>query len=154
MRLSNHFHLEEFLRSETAARMGREIEIEDSRIVEHLTYLCVHVLEPLREILDRPIVITSGYRPQWLNRSIGGSPNSEHMDGRAADIVVPGFTPFFVCKTAEIKQIPFNQCIHEFPPRGWCHISVPKPGEPPRRECLTATKVAGKTVYRPGIVHA
>lgn len=47
MMLSANFTLAEFLRSQTAARMGRKIEPTESDI-RNLTRLCVTVLEPLR----------------------------------------------------------------------------------------------------------
>jgi len=53
--------------------------------IENLRRLCQSVLQPLRVHLKRPVVITSGYRSPALNRAIGGSPTSHHMQGRAAD---------------------------------------------------------------------
>lgn len=154
MQLSPHFQLEEFLRSEVAARQGLEVKIEDPQILDHLKMWCLQVGEPLREKLGRPLVILSGYRPEWLNRMVGGAKDSEHLDGRAADIIVPGLTPLQVCTVVSCSLIPFNQCIHEFPPAGWCHVSVPAPGMAAKRQLLTATSVGGITEYRNGILAA
>src|SRR2546430_2137038 len=97
MQLSQHFKLEEFLRSEVAARMGRPITIDDPQIQTNLVDLCEEILEPLRLLLDAPITVLSGLRPAWLNTMIGGASKSAHIDGRAADIVVVGMTPIAVC---------------------------------------------------------
>ncbi len=43
------------------------------------------VLDPLREALGGPIIITSGYRCRDLNHDVGGSPTSQHLLGLAAD---------------------------------------------------------------------
>ena len=43
----------------------------------------------------------SGYRSPAHNREVGGATNSEHMQGRAADIKVAGFTPRQVADTIE-----------------------------------------------------
>jgi uncharacterized protein YcbK (DUF882 family) len=51
--------------------------------------LC-QTLEVIRAELGKPIRITSGYRDPAYNRAIGGARASQHMEGRAADIVVKG----------------------------------------------------------------
>lgn len=50
------------------------------------------ILNPLRNRIDTPITITSGYRGPELNRAVGGSTTSDHANGRAADIIAPGFS--------------------------------------------------------------
>lgn len=148
MNLSAHFLLEEFLVSQTAARMGRKIEPADADL-RNLTRLCVTILEPLRIDLRRSIHITSGLRPQWLNTAIGGSQTSAHMDGRAADIVVPGMTPREVCQRVLDLQLPVDQAILEF--GEWSHVGIARDGEAPRNQFLTARVLAGRTVYEKGL---
>ena len=46
----------------------------------------VILLDNLRQRIGRSIVITSGLRTLEHNRSVGGSPNSAHLRGMAADI--------------------------------------------------------------------
>jgi len=150
MNLSAHFTLREFLVSQTAARMGRVI-LPTEADIRNLTRLCVAVLEPLRIDLGRPILITSGLRPAWLNAAIGGSKTSAHMDGRAADIDVPGLTPLDVCERVRALSLPIDQCILEFPPHGWCHVGIAQEGARPRNQYLTARTVSGRTVYSMGI---
>ena len=99
--------------------------------------------------LKRPVVITSGYRSPALNRAIGGSPTSHHMQGRAADLIVPGITPLAVCQAASQLKLPCVQIIHEF--GRWTHLSVAISNE--RTQLLTAKLKQGKTVYETGLVH-
>ena len=47
-------------------------------------------LQKLREKLDRPVIITSGYRCETHNERVGGVPGSYHLYGMAADIISPG----------------------------------------------------------------
>ena len=83
-----HFKLSEFVRSETAEKQGIENN-PSPEAVENLRLLSVHTLEPLREALGLPIVITSGYRCKALNDLIAHhSQRSQHMEGRAADFYV------------------------------------------------------------------
>ena len=83
-----HFKLSEFVSSETAEKQGIENN-PSPEAVENLRLLSVHTLEPLREALGLPIVITSGYRCKALNDLIAHhSQRSQHMEGRAADFYV------------------------------------------------------------------
>jgi uncharacterized protein YcbK (DUF882 family) len=57
----------------------------------------VKVLEQLRiQFGGRKIKITSGHRCPDHNEAVGGSENSQHLLGRAADIIVEGVNPAFV----------------------------------------------------------
>lgn len=86
--LSPHFKLREFTESATARKHGIVNE-PPPEAVENLKALCAHTLEPLREALGLPIVITSGYRSRALNDRVGHrSDRSQHMKGQAADFYV------------------------------------------------------------------
>lgn len=86
--LSPHFSLSEFTKSATARSHGIKNE-PDPEHVENLRALCVHTLEPLREALGLPIIITSGYRTKQLNHLlVNHSVKSQHMNGQAADFYV------------------------------------------------------------------
>jgi len=53
------------------------------------------LLEVVRhELGDRPLKITSGYRTRMDNARVGGSLDSQHLDGTAADFVVTGLSLF------------------------------------------------------------
>lgn len=83
-----HFELREFVVSHTARDHGLD-NTPPAEAVENLRALCVHTLEPLREALGIPIVITSGYRTRELNRLLVCHSNkSQHMSGEAADFHV------------------------------------------------------------------
>lgn len=51
------------------------------------------VLEDVRFTFDAPVKINSACRCAAHNRAVGGSPKSQHLLGKAADIVVSGYTP-------------------------------------------------------------
>ena len=55
-------------------------------------------LQALRDYIaldngPRSIKINSGYRSPKHNSAVGGAENSQHLTGKAADIVVSGMTP-------------------------------------------------------------
>ena len=80
-----YFTISELLKSNTALKHklwnGAPKEAE-----ENLRALVDEVLDPLREAYGKPIRVNSGYRCPRLNNLVGGSPNSQHMRGEAADI--------------------------------------------------------------------
>ena len=89
--VSPHFCLDEFTKSATARSHGIKNEPAPEQ-VDNLRALCQGCLEPLREALGLPVVITSGYRTKALNSMLAhSSERSQHMLGQAADFyVAPG----------------------------------------------------------------
>ena len=89
--LSPHFCLDEFTKSTTAMKRGIK-NTPPQEAVDNLKALCQGCLEPLREALGLPVVITSGFRTKALNSMVAhSSERSQHMLGQAADFyVTPG----------------------------------------------------------------
>ena len=88
MKLSEHFSLSEFTKSSTAMKHGIK-NTPPQEAVDNLKALCQGCLEPLREALGLPVVITSGYRTKALNSMLAhSSERSQHMLGQAADFYV------------------------------------------------------------------
>jgi hypothetical protein len=86
--LTPHFTLQEMTESLTAKKHGIA-NVPPPEAVENLRKLCIGTLEPLREKLKQPVVITSGFRCQQLNEIIvHASRKSQHMSGQAADFYV------------------------------------------------------------------
>lgn len=53
----------------------------------------VNALEALRTVAGVPIMVDDAYRCPVHNAAVGGVPDSEHMQGIAADIRIQGMTP-------------------------------------------------------------
>ena len=53
----------------------------------------VAMLEKLRAHFDAPVAINSGYRCPTHNKNVGGATQSQHLLGKAADVVVTGVSP-------------------------------------------------------------
>lgn len=153
-KLSDHFYLDEFTRSQTATRHCIDNSVDlGSQIFRNIESLCIDVLHPIREALG-PVHITSGYRCPKLNNKIGGSPNSQHTLGLAADIRVSHYTPYEVAKFCQENLKNYDQLIHEF--GQWVHISIEAPGKQPRNTAFTAVRKRKlgrlKTIYVRGIL--
>lgn len=146
MKLSEHFELAEFLRSEVAARQGFDMT-PSSKVVANLALLCNGVLEPLRK-LTGPLVVTSGYRPPELNAAIGGASNSDHMKGLAADIHAVNLQLSELAKIVRSAKIPdLEKGIMEF--GQWIHVSVHELGQLHSPTYLVASLDPEKrTIYR------
>ena len=57
-------------------------------------------LDELREKLNQPMTISSGYRSEAHNMAIGGSKRSAHLKGCAVDVVCSGHKAFEIVKLA------------------------------------------------------
>jgi len=126
MHLSTNFSLWEFERSQTASRhkIDNKSPLE---VINELQNLVEHVLQPLRNYVNRPINISSGYRSEKLNSMIGGSSKSQHIKGQAADIECFGMGNLELFDIIK-KNFDYDQLILEFhkvdyPNSGWVHIS-------------------------------
>ena len=121
------FALKEFVKSNTAARMGINNNPSED-VKKNIELLVEKILDPLREKFGKPIIVTSGYRCKELNKAVGGAAKSQHMSGEAADI-----------RTVEDSKsankelfnliielgLPFDQLINEHD-YDWVHVSYGK----------------------------
>ena len=66
----------------------------DQLPVDGISKALLEGLETLREAVGRPIFVTNGYRCPEHNEAVGGVEDSQHVQGKAADIWVDGYTAF------------------------------------------------------------
>ncbi len=124
VRLSQHFMLKEFL------NLKKHLEnIPTMQAVANLTYGCHLLLEPARLIVG-PIIITSGFRCEAVNRKVGGVRNSQHLVGQAADIR-PLNPQQFQSLVDFLKSWEYTDQLLTGP--GWLHVSW-SPFRPPRHQ--------------------
>lgn len=151
MKLSEHFDLNEFTRSDYAKRNGIN-NLPNAEQTDNLRELCINVLEPIRKHFQIPILISSGFRSKALNTAIGGAKNSQHTTGEAVDIdhdlsanVVSNKMIFDFIK----NNLTVDQMIWEFGTStnpDWVHVSYVANGKN-RNQILRAIKHGGKTTY-------
>ncbi|WP_204353974.1 D-Ala-D-Ala carboxypeptidase family metallohydrolase [Yoonia maritima] len=125
--LSKDLDLFTLCQSDTAAEQGIYNLPQDVSVVENLTRLCQQVLQPAITHFDLPLFITSGYRCPRLNAEIVGLPDSQHLRGEAADIMMGGIANDTLALWL-IDNTDFDELILEkFDPRcgeyGWVHVS-------------------------------
>ena len=153
MQLTEHFNLEELTYSSTAKQKGLKNEPTQDHI-ENLKLLCEYVLEPIREKIGCPLVISSGYRSEKVNALVGGSKTSQHLLGQAADIQIFDKTKTnkdlfdIIVKMVKNNEFQVGQVIWEFGETepNWVHVSLPTSRH--RNEVLRASQVYDKHISK------
>jgi hypothetical protein len=141
MMLSIYFSLEELIFSSTGERLGID-NTPPNQVIINLKHLALFVLDPLRVLVGRPIHVDSGYRCPELNKAVGGAWNSQHLEGNAADLIIPDISvlTFNQIIRNPVNKIPFDQLINEY--GRWNHVSYN--GEAAgRKMCLKINKGTG-----------
>ena len=118
-----YFTFTEFERSDTATRFAIDNTMPETA-KKNVAALVDTVLDPLREAWGKPIIVTSGYRCQELNKAVGGVKTSHHLSGMAADITTGNRVDNR--RLFELVQklgLPFTQLIDESN-FSWVHISL------------------------------
>ena len=116
-----NFTLVELCHSDIAKKNGIKNE-PCLEYCDNLLLLITNVLQPLRDKLGKPVIVTSGYRCEKLNSMIPGSAQfSQHMLGQAADIHVNGCSARDLYDYIKKSGIVYDQCINEFD--RWVHVS-------------------------------
>jgi len=144
-RLTPHFTLEEFTFSQTAARKG----IDNTPHEGILDNLCVlaNGMEDVRNLLNAPIHVSSGYRCPALNDALGSKRTSQHVQGLACDFTANAYgSPDIIFADIITSDIPYDQVILEFD--RWIHISFVEDGGTPRKQALIING-EGAMIYQP-----
>lgn len=139
MNLTENFTLNELIYSVTAEK--NKIDNRPSvQVIANLKSLCENVLQPLRNALGCPIVITSGFRCAVLNKKVGGQSNSQHLMGQAADLVVPQKNLKDVFNYIK-SHLNYDQLLYEYNKTDkWIHVSFRNDGHN-RKQAIDNYKV-------------
>lgn len=122
-----YFTFTELLHSEVALRnniVNLPPSHEVVQVYYNLTALVDNLLDRIRERFAVPMIITSGYRCERLNKLVGGVDNSQHMKGEAVDFWFSGFSHKEMIEAFfEIaEEFDFDQLIY-YKKKGIIHIS-------------------------------
>ncbi len=85
MKLTPNFSLSEFAMPDAISELTPEILLQIQFVAQRL--------QVVRDLLSKPIEITSGWRTLEHNKSVGGARYSYHVKGMAADLIVVGMSP-------------------------------------------------------------
>lgn len=133
--MAKYFSFRELIESETAKYYGQYNVPNSLEIYRNLDNLMTKVLDPAREKLGQPIIITSGFRSGVVNSLVHGNINSQHMKGEAADIKPQHSWDMLKLWRIITEELPeFDQAIY-YVKRGFIHVSI-KRGVGNRKEIL------------------
>lgn len=128
-----YFTVNELTRSATARRLGID-NTPSPEIRRNLEKLITDCLDPVRRAYGKPVLVTSGYRCPALNAAVGGSKTSQHLAGRAVDLVPAYGGSLEGIFRAAIRVGNFDQLIIEQAgAKRWVHIGT---SDTPRRQIL------------------
>jgi zinc D-Ala-D-Ala carboxypeptidase len=127
-RISEWLSLSDCIKSEYAQRNGIANLPANHEIVQNLMALGKAVYDPVCEHFKMKIPITSGYRNNAVNKGIGGSKTSQHVQGQALDLDPDGRNGV---SNAELfryirSELDFDQLIAEYGTDqnpAWVHVS-------------------------------
>jgi len=148
--ISKNISYNEAVNSKTALRLGIN-NIPNAEQLSSMKDLAERVFQPIREHFNVPIYISSFFRSEALNKSIGGSKTSQHCKGEAMDLDGDAFSGVTNAQIFNyIKDnLEFDQLIWEFGTDknpNWVHVSYSKNKN--RGKVLKAVKSGGKTIYQ------
>ena len=120
-----HFTMSELLHSDVAKKYNIS-NIPDKEALDNMLLLIVECLEPIRQYIGKPMLISSGYRSTRLNGHplINGNPNSQHCKGQAVDFTIKGMTPKIIIELIKESGVEFDQALNERD--CWVHLSYNK----------------------------
>jgi GH24 family phage-related lysozyme (muramidase) len=118
-RLTAHIRLGEFALDREERRFHHQHQVDTA--AEFAAFL----ERVRRQFGNNPVIITSGYRPAAINRSVGGASGSEHLYGSPG----VGAVDFYI-KNASIHDVQ-NWCDREWAfslgygaPKGFVHLGI------------------------------
>lgn len=126
---TEHFSVYELCKSDTAT--ANHIDNTPTEFeVNNMLALMHNVLEPARQMLGVPIIVTSGFRCEELNKLVGGSKTSQHLYGQAADLICSKFTDKKRLFNL-LVQFDIDQLLWETNKNGttWIHVSYKTDGK-------------------------
>lgn len=133
-KFSNNFTYEELVNSPTANRLKIN-NTPNKQQKESLRKLAVEILQVIRDEYGKPIIVTSAFRCDKLNKAVGGAKNSQHTKGEAADIrsvsdSIKDNKEIFdlILRLQKEGKIKFGQLIDEYN-YNWVHVSLPRVGK-------------------------
>lgn len=118
-----NFTISELVKSDTAIKHNIN-NMPGLNELDNLLNLIYYCLQPIRDKIGKPIIITSGFRCPKVNTLVGGKPNSQHLKGQAADFIIKGMTPNGIINRIKAMGVEYDQLINEYDE--WVHISFVK----------------------------
>ena len=142
MNLSRNFTLDELTLTDSHLP-----NVPTEKKIVKLTELVTGLLQPLRDMLGKPICVISCFRSPDVNKDKGGTmkPLSQHCKGEAVDLEIVDNAHLFnlICTNFDFDQLIWEGG-DDFQP-AWVHVSYKTKGN--RKQVFRMRMVKGKKKY-------
>ncbi len=128
IQISKYISYSEAVTSQTAIR--KKIDNNPTQLeLANMQFVATEVFDRIREHFGVPLRVSSFYRCQKLNKAVGGSKTSQHVEGQAIDIQGIGNVTNSMIFDYVKNYLKFDQLIWEFGNSdnpAWVHVSLTK----------------------------
>lgn len=109
---------------------------DDMNVIRNLVRLS-EFLQIIRNELQLPIIVNSGYRSKEVNESVGGVLSSYHVKGLAADIKCSDMDKLLTILHYHLMDIDQLGIYYNSTTQLWFHVGLAEDGKVPRTQIFT-----------------
>lgn len=109
---------------------------DDMNVIRNLVRLS-EFLQIIRNELQLPIIINSGYRSKEVNESVGGVLSSYHVKGLAADVKCADMDKLLAVLHSHLMEIDQLGIYYNSTTQLWFHVGLAEDGKVPRTQIFT-----------------
>lgn len=123
IKLTSHFSLDELTTTNNKALASKNLKEAKANLtlMEDLALFA----EQVRAFINVPMVITSGFRCEELNKAVGGVKTSQHRFFRAIDFIPKGMDLDECFSRLKMSNLVYGQLIKEHSGNSeWIHVSM------------------------------
>ena len=128
----SNFSFNELTKTDT----GLENTPSDMNVIRNLVRLS-EFLQIIRNELQLPIIVNSGYRSKEVNEVVGGVLSSYHVKGLAADIKCADMDKLLAVLHSHLMEIDQLVIYYSNTKQEWYHVGLPEEGKLPRTQIYT-----------------
>lgn len=123
MKMTEHFTLEELCTTSNKVLAKKNLKEGKENLgeIEHLALFA----EQIRALIGLPMIVTSGFRCEELNKAVGGVKNSQHRFFRAIDFIPKGCSIEDCFERLRTSPLVYKQLIiEESSGKKWIHVGM------------------------------
>lgn len=109
---------------------------DDMNVIRNLVRLS-EFLQIIRNELQLPIIVNSGYRSKEVNESVGGVLSSYHVKGLAADVKCADMDKLLAVLHSHLMEIDQLGIYYNSTTQLWFHVGLAEDGKVPRTQIFT-----------------
>lgn len=127
-----HFTFKELIKTDS----GLDNIPDDMNVIRNLVRLS-EFLQIIRNELQLPIIVNSGYRSKEVNEAAGGVLSSYHVKGLAADIKCADMDKLLAVLHSHLMEIDQLGIYYNSTTQLWFHVGLAEDGKVPRTQIFT-----------------